>query len=85
MTDSKLIADKYISRGGGAPVHDRDEFVRDLVTLGNFVLWHDKNDMRAMVYPRDAFAAMCRLLNVEQHRIRQILRPDADHHGERAT
>lgn len=73
--DAKTIADKYISRGGGAPDGDKEEFVRDLITLGNFILWHDKDDMHAMVYPADAFAAMCRLLNVEQHRIRDILHP----------
>jgi hypothetical protein len=75
MADPRAIADKYISRGGGAPTPDKDEYVRDLVTLGNFILWHDERDMHAMVYPKDAFAAMCRLLNVEQHRIREILRP----------
>lgn len=74
--DPKAIADKYISRGGGHPVHDREEFVQDLVTLGNFILWHDDRDMHAMVYPCDAFAAMCRLLNVEQHRICEILKPE---------
>lgn len=76
--DAKAVADKYISRGGGSPTWDKEEYVRDLVTLGNFILWHDKRDMHAMVYPPDAFAAMCRLLNVEQYRIREILRPESE-------
>ena len=73
--DARTQADKYISRGGGEPAWDKEEFVRDLMTLGNFILWHDDRDMHASVYPKDAFAALCRLTNVEQHVIRNILRP----------
>lgn len=76
--NSKAIADRYISRGGGSPIWDEKEFSRDLVTLGTFILWHRDNDMHGAVYPPDAFAAMCRLLNVEAHRIRAILRPESD-------
>lgn len=78
MTDTKLTADKYISRGGGHPVFDRDEFVRDLITLGNFILYHDRRDWYGGVLRDDAFAAMCRLVNLEQHRLREIIRPDGD-------
>lgn len=74
--DSRAIADKYISRGGGSPEWSSDEFALDLMQLSNFILWHRKNDMHGCVYPHEAFAAMCRLLNVEQHRIRQIIKPD---------
>lgn len=76
--DAKLIADKYISRGGGKPRPEFDDFVKDMMTLGNFILYHDDRDMHACVYPADAFAAMCRLLNLEPHRIREIIRPSAD-------
>ncbi len=76
MVDAKAIADKYISRGGGSPQWDREEFASDLLMLGNFILWHDKKDMHAMVYPDQAFEAMCRLLNVEAHRIKAILKPE---------
>lgn len=47
--------------------------------LANFILWHNKRDMHGCVYPDEAFAVMCRLLNLEQHRIREIVRPEA--HG----
>lgn len=78
MTDTKLTADKYISRGGGHPTFDCDEFVRDLITLGSFILFHDQCALRGGVMRDDAFSAMCRLVNLEQHRLREIIRPDGD-------
>ena len=77
---AKAIADKYVSRGGGRPEWNQDEFVHDLMAVGNFILWHSEKDMHGCVYPKDAFAALCRLVNVEQHAIRNILKP-AIHKG----
>ena len=68
----------YISRGGGPPVMTPEDFSRDLITVANFILWHEDNDIHALIRPPQAFAALCRLLNVEQHVIRKILRPDLD-------
>lgn len=76
MTDAKLTADRYISRGGGHPTFDRDEFVRDLITLGSFVLYHDRRALHGGVMRDDAFGAMCRLVNLERHRLREIIKPD---------
>ena len=75
MSDARTIADKYISRAGGSPTWDQQEFARDLLTLGSFILWHEDNDLRGGVRPPEAFLAMCRLLNVEPHKIREIVRP----------
>ena len=79
--DAKGIADKYISRGGGKPQPDAGDFSRDILTLASFILWHDDRDMHACVHPPEAFAAMCRLLNLEQHRIREIVKPTDDKRG----
>lgn len=74
MTDAKRIADKYISRNGGPPAQHR-EFVDDLMTVGNFILFHDEKDAHALVYPRQAFEALCRLARVDPRRIEAILNP----------
>lgn len=71
MSDARTIADRYISRAGGSPTWNREEFARDLLTLGSFILWHEINDLRGGVRPPEAFLAMCRLLNVEPHKIRE--------------
>lgn len=75
-TQAKAIADKYISRGGGSPEPDSKEIAVDIMKLANFILWHDERDMHGCVYPAEAFEVMCRLLNLEQHRIREIIRPE---------
>lgn len=76
MNDAKTTADKYISRGGGDPVASAKEYASDILKLGSFVLWHDPRHIQGGVSASDAYAAMCRLLNVEQHRIREIIRPE---------
>lgn len=78
-SQAAAIADKYIARGGGSPVPTNKEFAVDIMKLANFILWHNKRDMHGCVYPDEAFEVMCRLLNLEQHRIREIVRPEA--HG----
>ena len=70
------IADKYIERGGASPTRELGDVALDVMKLANFVLWHDANDMHGCVYPAEAFEVMCRLLNLEQHRIREIVRPE---------
>ena len=74
--EAKSIADKYISRGGGKPVMDAKDFASDLITLSSFILWHDPRAMHGGAYKEDAYSAMCRLLNVEPHRIQEIIRPE---------
>jgi hypothetical protein len=72
---AKAIADRYISRGGGEVIPSVEQYSIDLCQLANFILWHEDRDMHGCVRRDEAFAAMCRLLNVEQHRIRDIIRP----------
>lgn len=74
--EAKSIADKYISRGGGAPVMGARDFASDLLLLSSFILWHEPRSLHGGVWKEDAYAAMCRLLNVEQHRICEIVRPE---------
>lgn len=69
------IADKYIERGGADPRREIGDVAVDIMKLANFILWHDKRDMHGCVYPDEAFEVMCRLMNLEQHRIREIVRP----------
>ena len=66
MTDAKQVADAYISRGGRMPGYGRDEYVNDLIDLSSFVAWaeHD-GQMFGGVDAKDAFRAMCRLLDVD--------------------
>lgn len=74
-TDAKLLADKYISRAGGSPRPSVEEFSRDLLIVSDFILWHDERNMFGGVIAKDAFAAFCRITNVEPHVIRKIVRP----------
>jgi hypothetical protein len=75
-SQAAAIADKYIERGGGKPNPTANDFAVDLMKLANFILWHNKRDMHGCVYPDEAFEVMCRLLSLEQHRIREIVRPE---------
>lgn len=72
---AKAIADKYIERGGADPRREVGDVALDIMKLANFILWHDAKDMHGCVYPQEAFEVMCRLMNLEQHRIREIVRP----------
>lgn len=75
-TQAAAIADKYIERGGADPRREVGDVAVDIMKLATFILWHDKKDMHGCVYPHEAFEVMCRLLNLEQHRIREIVRPE---------
>lgn len=74
-SQAAAIADKYIERGGGKPNPTSSDLAVDIMKLANFILWHNERDMHGCVYPKEAFEVMCRLLNLEQHRIREIIRP----------
>lgn len=71
--DARPVADKYISRGGGTPIPTVEEFSRDLLAVAQFILWHDRNDVYGGQRSDAAFAAFCRIVNVEQHAIRKIV------------
>ena len=72
--DAARTADKYLSRAGGPPAPTTHDVAKDIVTLSNFLLWHEDNDIWGGVKAKDAYMAMCRMLNVEPHKIRAIIR-----------
>ena len=76
MSAAQQAADKYIERGGYVHGERKDRLVEDLLCLGNFVAFHDDKDLHGMVLPREAWAAMCRLLDLHPIDFRRIIRPD---------
>lgn len=67
------VADGYITRGGADPMRPISAAAEDIVDLASFILWHDPADLIGGVRRDRAFEAMCRLLNLEQHVIRNIV------------
>lgn len=66
MKNAKEIADRFISRGGRTLNYDRDAYVSDFIDLSSFLAWaEDGGEMFGGVEARDAFRAMCRLLDVD--------------------
>lgn len=66
MADAKSIADQFISRSGRTPAYDRDAYVSDMVDLAAFLAWAEEDGAYyAGVVAKDAFRAMCRLLDVD--------------------
>lgn len=72
--DAKRLADKYIERGGYALDERSEKWVDDLRDVLSFIVWHDDNDLRGGVRAADAFRSACRLLNLEPHEMRRIIR-----------
>lgn len=71
MTD---IADRYISKGGRTASYDRSAFAEDLLTAGLFLIWAEDEYFGGHT-GKDAFAAMCRMLDVDPIGLRKSLRP----------
>jgi len=72
MPDAKRIADQFISRSGRTPAYDRDAYVSDLVDLSSFLAWAEEDGaFFAGVEAKDAFRAMCRLLDVDVIELRK--------------
>jgi hypothetical protein len=76
MADTRLTADRYISRGGGSPKPSSAELAADLMQVSNFILWHEDRDMYGAVRKQEAWLAFCRLVNVEPRKIEAIIRPE---------
>ena len=77
MPNAKSTADKYIQRSGARIDYDEDDFAVDLLTVANFILFHDERNMHGGVRAGEAFEGFCRLINVEPHRLREIARPQS--------
>jgi hypothetical protein len=66
MSEAKRIADKYISRGGAVHrQYDRKAQIDDLIVLGCFVGFQDPHEWSGGYRADDAWAAMCRLLDMD--------------------
>lgn len=71
MTD---VADRYISKGGRTADYDRSAFSEDLMTAGLFLLWAE-DEYFAGHAGKEAFAAMCRMLDIDPIGLLKALRP----------
>lgn len=76
--DAKRTADKYIERGGYVRGERKDRWSEDLRDVLSFIVWHEDGHMRGGVTAGEAFLAACRLLNLEAHEMRRILRDEPD-------
>lgn len=72
--DTKQVADKYIERGGYARGERSEKWAGDLRDVLMFIAWHDDSHMRGGVRAADAYRSACRLLNLEPHEMRRIIR-----------
>ena len=67
------VADRYISKGGRTADYDRSAFADDLMTTANFLVWAE-DEYFAGVTGKDAFVAMCRMLDVDPVHLRKIMK-----------
>lgn len=75
MTASaKETADKYISESGRTAAYDRDAYVDDVVTAVSFLAWAEHDGaMYAGVEAKEAFRAVCRLLDINPRGLRKVM------------
>lgn len=74
MSWAKRTADKYVERGGYAPGTRRERVPDDVLVVASFIGWHDDDHLQGGERAGEAFQAFCRLLNLEPHVIRKIVR-----------
>jgi hypothetical protein len=71
---AQKVADKYVSRGGAVHgAYDRAAKVDDLLVLGSFLAWQGQHDWCGGYQPADAWAAMCRLLDLHPVEFRKAI------------
>lgn len=68
------VADKYISKGGRTADYDRSAFADDLMVAGLFLCWAEDEYFGGHT-GKEAFAAMCRLLDIDPIGLRKALNP----------
>ena len=71
--DAKNIADRYVSRGG-VPHGKPYDSAGDLLVVGSFLAWREPNEMSGGYRADDAWAALCRLLDVNPVELRNAIR-----------
>jgi hypothetical protein len=75
MNKHDQVADKYVSRGGrGQGRYHHEDVTNDLITLGSFLAWQDDDELSGGVWAKDAWAAMCRLLDLHPVELRKVFR-----------
>jgi len=75
LRQAPSLADNYISRGGRLPSYDSGFASRDLLAVGSFILYHDREHVMGGVTAAEAFEAFCRLLDLPAAKYRTIIRP----------
>lgn len=72
------VADKYIRPSGRTRDYGRDEFVSDLMDIGNFLCWAEESGTQfGGVTAKDALGAMCRAMDIDPRGLRKaIMGPD---------
>jgi hypothetical protein len=68
------IADKYISKSGRTAAYDRAAFTEDLLTASSFLYWAEEEYFGGHT-GKDAFNAMCRMLDLDPIRLRKAFHP----------
>lgn len=68
------VADRYISKGGRTADYDMPAFADDLLVVSLFLAWAE-DEYFAGHTGKEAFAAMCRMLNIDPIGLRKALRP----------
>lgn len=72
------VASRYISEGGRTADYGRDEFTTDLITASNFLCWaEDDGAFYAGHTAKEAFKAMCRMLDMDSVKLRKIAMGEA--------
>lgn len=74
--DVKQRADRYVERGGYVRGERRDRVADDILAVALFIGWHDPDDIMGGERADEAFAAFCRVVNLEQVELRKIIRGD---------
>lgn len=66
------VADKYISKGGRTADYGKDEYVTDLIAVSTFMCWAEEDGAYYAGHTaKDAFKAMCRLLDIDSVGLRK--------------
>ena len=68
------VADRYITKSGRTAAYDRSAFTDDLLVAGSFLTWAEEEYFGGQT-GKDAFNAMCRMLDIDPIGLRKALRP----------
>lgn len=68
------VADKYISKSGRTADYDRSAFTDDLMTASLFLFWAEDQYFGGHT-GKEAFNAMCRMLDIDPIGLRKALNP----------